>query len=378
MRNLVVAALAVTLANTGSAADITAKESGEWDEIVWSPEGSPAQTDIVHIGGGFTVSFSRGASPNLSRLFVGDNFGDLASGIGTLAINNGILTVNGNAAGAILVGHSDGSTGAINITGGTLRGVGTASGAGMQIGFGSSSTGSLTISDGVLLLANGVVVAYADNSTGSFTVSGGTVTVGTGVDAGPFNVGARLEVGGSTTATYKQTGGSVTVASNYFGVGHAGKSSQLMNSVAEITGGTFSGNVRVGRGGKVGGGHGGVLTIGSKAQISGRNEAWVVSGNGEIVFVMGPDETFSSVDLTSAETESALEFTQPGARLTIDGKALKPSMFSKPITLITFAEGKGATEMSKSNLDPIFSGFDKSLKPKLVWTETSLQLDLSR
>lgn len=383
MRSLPAVALAAALVLTdqavGQSVDKVAQESGEWNSITWQPE-QPAATDIVHIEGDFTVDFNAGNSPNFSRIYVGDSTGGLSSSNGTLVVSGGRLTVNANAAGAIIIGRGDGSTGTLNVTGGLLRGVGNLVGAGMQIGFGVQSTGSVNVSGGELQLASGVVIGYGDGSTGHFTISGGMVTVGNNEEGGSFNVGSRMLGGGASTATYRQTGGSMTVTNNYFRVGYAGAAGQMMNSTAEITGGEFHGSVLVGRQPslKTGGGEGGTLTIGAEARISGREQAWEVSGNGKIVFVLGANDKFQPVDLNSAAVEQALIFSQNGAKIVVDGSKFRPSGLSKPIPLIVFSSGKGPNDLSQSNVEFEYAGFDARLSPELEWTDTSLQLNFKR
>ncbi len=379
MKYILVAASAAAFAITAHAGEPVAQASGEWDAITWEPGGTPVAGDIVHIEGGFTVDYTGRSSPNFGRIYIGDNTGGLSSPDGTLNVSGGQITVNANAAGAFVISRSDNSVGTLNISGGTVRGVGNKTGAGMQIGFGMNSTGSVTISGGELRLASGVVVGFGDNSTGHFTLSDGTVSVGNNAEGGSFSVGGRNPES-SVTATYEQTGGSMTVMNNAFRIGYSGGVTQAIHATAKITGGSFNGTIVVGRQKNVkgGGGTGGVLTIGHAASVSGQGLAWEVSGNGELIFALGPNDSFNPVDLTPSSDVAALVFSQAGARLTIDGTALKPSMSHKPITLVKFAADKAPTELSLSNVTVSFNGFDKSFKPELVWTGTSLQVKVNR
>lgn len=379
MNCLRVVALAGVIAATGQAADQVAKESGDWNSIIWSPGAFPGAADIVHIEGGFSVNYTGGSSQNLSRIFVGDSTGGFTSPDGSLEVSGGVLTVNANAAAAFVIGLSDNSKGKLLISGGRLRGVGSANGAGMQIGVGANSTGSVIVSEGELQLASGVVVGYGDHSTGHFEVTDGAVTVANNADGHAFSICGRTP-GASSTGTYLQTGGSVAILHNTFRVGYAGGSDQSMDASAKILGGNFTGNVQVGRQSslRTGGGAGGTLTIGADAEVQGRDLAWEVSGNGTITFVLGPTGKFNAVDLTSVSADNALTFTQQGARLAVDGTNLKYSIMPKPVTLIRFADGKGPTDTSKSYLDFEFTGFDSRLSPELVWTGTSLQLEFAR
>ncbi len=377
MKCSLVAVLVAGLAGAASAAEQVAQGSGDWSSITWAPGPVPAAADVVHIEGGFTVNYRGDTSPSLGRLYVGDNAGGFSSLDGKLEISDGTLMLNANAAGAIIVARADGSNGAININGGSIKGVGVSNGTGLQIGFGFNSTGSVVVDGGDLELSGGVVIGYGGNSTGHFEVSNGNVTVSTNVEGQSFNVGGRAP--GSNTATYLQTGGSVTIANSAFRVGYAGATNQQINGSAKITGGTFVGNVQVGRQAslKVSTG-GGTLTIGSEADVSGRELAWEVSGDGKLIFILGAKDTFKAVDLTHATADNALVFPQEGARITVDGSALKSWDKLKPIVLLRYAAGKGPTPQSKSNVTFDYTGFDKRLTPALVWVDNSLQLKLSR
>lgn len=384
MKPLSAAVLAAALSLTGYASeqrtpiDQVTTDSGDWSTLNWTPGPNLGLYDMVHIEGGAVVDIGGGNLQAFGRLYIGDNSGGVSSADGTLNISAGRVTVNANAAGAFVIARADNSTGALNISGGLVRGMGNKSGAGMQVGFGAGSTGSITITGGELQLAGGVTLGYGDNSTAHFKISDGSVTAGNNEESGSFNIGGRIP-GASVTATYEQTGGSVTVVNNAFRVAYAGSAKQMMNATASITGGTFAANVLVGRQGSLssGGGTGGRLTIGHEADVSGQDQAWEVSGNGELIFELGPTASFRPVDLTRATSDFALIFSQSEARLTVNGAALKPGRY-EPITLIKFAAGKGPDDQSKGNVVVNLEGFDKQFSPELVWTDTSLDLKLSK
>lgn len=377
MKFHMVAVLAASLAVTAQAAEQVAQGSGDWSSISWTPGPKPEANDIVHIAGGFTVNYRGDASPSLSRLYIGDSAGGFPSLDGTLEITDGTLLLNTNAAGSIIVGRADGSHGTLNINGGSIKGVGGSNGTGLQIGFGFNTKASVTVNGGDLELSGGVVVGYGGNSVGHFEISNGTVTVANNAEGGSFQIGGRSP--GSITATYLQTGGSVTISHSAFRVGYAGASNQQMNAAAKITGGAFTGNVMVGRQASLKASTGsGTLTIGPAADISGRDQAWEVSGNGKLVFELGTNDVFKAVNLTHATGDSALIFSQKGAQITVDGTALPYSDRYQSIVLLQFAEGKGPTAQSKSNVALDYIGFDKRFAPTLVWTDQSLQLKLSR
>ncbi len=374
IRNLLLAAFSLAAAVIAQPADKVSRGDGLWNTITWSPTGTPIANDIVHIEDGFSVNYNTGTSPNFSRIYVGDNsFG--AGANGTLEVSGGILTVNANAAGAYIIGRSAGSTGTVNITGGTLRTTG-ASGGGLQLGFASGATGNLNISSGALTLTASAILGAADGATGNMTVSGGTVTTSTGTNNAIFYVGGRI-TSGSTVGTFEQTGGSINVNNNsaYFAVGYAG-ASQDISGTARLTGGNFSGNVRVGRQSGTTGTGSGSLIIGPNANVTGRNLAWDVSGNGNLEFALGSTTTFHAVDLTTVTASNALTFSEAGAKITVDGTSLVFSGAYAPVTFINFASGKGPDATSKSNVIFNYTGFDAGFTPTLLWKDTGLRLYL--
>lgn len=311
------------------------------------------------------------------------------------------------------MGRAASSIGTLNVTGGTVIGIGSTGGTGMQLGFGDNSQGNLNISAGELRLngsltagfgigttgnvvvsggtfisgsgtgsaSTGITLGAGAGSTGNMLVSGGTVTIGTGT-AGSQNlvVGGR-STGATTSGTFTQTGGTVTIggvlpvdSADYMAVGYSGASTQNIQGTAMLTGGSFTGNVRVGRASSVlSGGGTGTLLIGSAANVTGKTQAWEVGGTGEIIFELGADDTFNDVNLAAA-TGAALDFTQIGAKITIDGSNLVFSESYSPITLISFLSGHGPANVG--NVTFAYTGFDPQFAPELVWTPTSLQLNL--
>lgn len=381
---IIISTLVISLAGIANAQNIGANQSGNWNTgAIWTPAGPPIATAQVAIGGGFQVSYTTGSTPNLSLLYVGDPFNSLSAN-GTLNITGGTISLNSNNASAIRVGNSTNSVGVLNINGGSLIGNGNTSGPGLQVGFGANSTGTVNVTSGNLTIDNALVVGVGNGSTGSFNVSGGTVTLGiSGFNPSPsINIGNRAV--GSTTASYSQTAGTVLInngtdsTSSYFGIGYAGNNAHTMNSTASITGGNFTGNVRVGRQSNVTSGGGtGTLTIGSAANVSGREQAWELSGSGEIIFTLGANATFSAVNLTAATGSTAFDITQTGADITINGTSLAFSPNYGPISLITYASGKAPSLASQSNVAFNFIGFDSQFAtPTLTWTNTALVLNV--
>ncbi len=417
MKYLLVTASALALVATGQAAESVSVASGTWsDANIWSPAVAPVASGTVHIEGGYTVNFTSGNSGQLTRVYVGDSFGALPTGNnGTLTVSGGTMTSNSNAAGAYVVGRAANSIGTFNVTGGTVIGIGSTGGTGMQLGFGENSQGNLNISAGELRMNGAIGAGLGLGSTGSITVSGGTLIVGSGtgtastgitlgsgtsasgnmlVSGGTVAIGTgtagsqNLWVGGrstnaTTSGTFTQTAGTVTVggtlpvdSADYMLVGYSSSSNQNIQGTALLSGGSFTGNVRVGRASSVlTGGGTGTLIIGAAANVAGKTEAWEVSGTGEIIFQLGTTEAFNAVDLTAATT-LALLFSQDGAKITIDGTNLLYAESFDPITLMLFDSGKGPSELSKSNVDFFYENFAPGLFAELVWTDTSLQLNV--
>lgn len=373
LKPFLAAALVVGWASSARAQiDITSSANGNWSSpTTWTPQQTPVATDIVHVTGGFTVNYTSGSSGNMSRVYVGDQSSTNSSG--TLNVSGGVLSLNRNDASALSIGRSANSTGALNISGGAVL-VGTTATTGMQVAYGANSGGTVTITSGSLRVTNGVVVGAGDGSTGRFTVAGGTVDVFS-VNSGPFSIGNRV-ADTTTTGIYEQTAGVVTVHESYFGVGYAGGASQDMHASASITGGTFSANVRVGRASSVASGGGaGTLLIGSEANVSGRNESWLIGATGELILQLGENNSFNSINLGAATATTAMTFSA-GSKLTIDGSELVFSSIYPPITLITWADGKRPTTSGVPLVT--FTGFDPQFAtPTLVWGNTGLQLQLS-
>ncbi len=346
-------------------------QDGDWNTPATWDTAVPIANGQVFINGGFEVDYTTGISPILDRIYVGDDTATSTTS-GTLNVTGGTLTTDANTTGAVRIGNTATGTGTLNVSGGTLQTTGTGW---LNVGAAANSTGNVTLSGGIFNAAGSVVMASGDGANGSILVNGGQL-----IANGDIFVGRRIA--GTLNATFEQTSGSTDVVNdaNYLGVGYSGGATgatQIMNSTASITGGSFTGNVRVGRQDSLlSGGGTGTLTIGSAATVTGRGQAWELSGTGEIIFSLGVDDSFTGVDLTAANG-SAFDITQSGAIITVDGSNLAFSMGYSPISLMTYVDGSGPSLASIGNVTFNYTGFDPGFAPTLSFTDTSLQLNLN-
>ncbi len=364
--------------------DKVSRESGQWSSIAWdlwngsswAESVAPILNENVNIENGNSVVYSTGASPNFRRLYVGNNVSGGAAN-GSLEISGGTLTVNTNTAGAIVAALSDNSVGTISVTGGTLRGTGSSSGSGIQVGVGANSQGTFNLSgSGVVTLTQGVVLGLGNGATANMNVSGGSLATSV-TNVSSFYVGGRA-TGKTTNATYEQTAGTVTISNSgaVFAVGYAGID-QIVNASARITGGTLTGNVRIGRQIGTNGSGSGLLTIGPDATIIGSTGTWEIGATGELALELGSMLDFNALDLTASTASNALVFSEAGAKITIDGTNLVAAESYLPVNLINYVTGKGPTADSLTNLTVNYTGFADGLVPELTWTDTSLQLSVT-
>jgi hypothetical protein len=386
----------------------TATGSGDWDNPnLWDPAGVPdANTTDVFIPNGYTVDKSA-AGTSRARVKVGSN----ASG-GTLNISGGIISSASTSIGLHEVATAANSTGTINVTGGTLRTTSN-NGGGIRAGVGDNSSGFVNISSGTITATSGIHLGFGSNATGTMTVSGGTVNIATGTAAGilglnpisnpsnnpNFFVGGLISSAFNRNGVFEQTGGTVNVTDSvtiivpashednstsgdvevtaywYMGVGNAQAETNNPVGTATITGGSLTANVKVGRNSDLTtAGGSGSLTIGHGATVQGQSQAWEVSANGTLEFRLGANDSFNAVDLTTVTTAEAIMFTQAGATLQIDGSSLLFSSDYDPITLVSYASGKGPSLASLANVNYSFIGFEPGLTADLQWTDTALVL----
>lgn len=372
IKSLLASALVAGIGVSAQAADSTTVASGSWNNAaIWSAGGVPTGSGTATILNNFTVTQGSGAV-TAGRIFV-DN--------GTLNVAGGSATVSVNTINAIHIGRANNSSGLVTVTGGTFSaGNGSTTLAGISLGVGSLSSGTLSVSAGQVNSTLGIIIGSGSNSTGTLLVSGGTVSTGNGTGiTGSGTTNVNLFVGGrrssgSTSGYFQQTGGAVFVNNqSYFNVGSGATVDQVISGTAEIMNGRFDGNVRVGRENTSATSGNGVLRIASTADVNGLGQAWQLASNGEIIFQLGTTTAFSAVDLTGSEV--GLNIWEAGGKITIDGSSLILAESYSPITLMTFQTG-GVSALSQANAVFGYTGFDPLISHELVWTDTTLQLNL--
>ncbi len=191
----------------------------------------------------------------------GNDVGDLRlgyNGTGTLNIEEGGLFLN-ESGNWDRVGENGGSTGVINVDGGTFRVTGNT-----NLNIGQNGHGTFRQTSGITEAYR--IILAENNGTGVFDLQGGTVTLrsnlflggagggssGTGTaiatqTGGTLNIADALVVGlaGSHTATYTMTGGSINHTSSDITVGENGTGLFLIGADATVT--STSGQFMVGR-----------------------------------------------------------------------------------------------------------------------------------
>jgi len=144
------------------------------------------------------------------------------SGTGTFNQSGGVVTV----ADELVIGHNSTGNGTVNLSGGTLN-VSKDAGTGVYVGF--RGTGELAVSGTGQLSTQSVVSVGTDvGSIGTVTQTGGSISAhqviladAAGAQAtysmqgGTLNTTSHLYVGEADAATYSQTGGDVTVGSQF-------------------------------------------------------------------------------------------------------------------------------------------------------------------
>lgn len=371
LKSAVATVLAVGFAASAYAVDSTTIASGSWNSAAtWSAGGVPTGSGTATILNNFTVTQGAG-SVTSARIFV-DN--------GTLNVTGGAVTVNVNTINAVHIGRGNNTSGVLNVNGGTMTAGSGATLAGISLGVGTSSSGTMTVSSGLATTSLGMVVGAGSSATGTLLVSGGTLTTGNGTGiTGTGTTNVNLFVGGrrssgSTSGLYRQTGGTTLVNNqSYFNVGSGAALAHVTSGTAEILAGRFDGNVRVGRETTDVTSGNGVLRIAAAADVNGLQQAWQLASNGEIIFQLGTTTAFNAVDLTGSAV--GLNIWEAGGKITIDGSSFLVQESYSPITLMTFQSG-GVSALSQSNAVFGYTGFDPSISAQLVWTDTTLQLNL--
>ncbi len=363
-----------------------AVSSGGWDEpTTWDSSSVPTDNSVARIFDGYSVVKSEKGTSH-ARVNVGNH----AEG-GTLILSSGGINAANTMIGAHQVALGPQGRGLIHIDGGHFS-TSSEKGGGIQVGVGDYSSGHLRITSGTIVTTSGIHLGIGVDATGKMSIEGGDVYVATGTnsqlnrnDNANFFVGALVKSIHSRNGIFEQTGGSLTVTDGlrdvhyYFSVGNARNIENSPVGVATIKGGTLTANVKVGRDKDLAdAGGSGILTVGSRANVRGQSQAWEVGGNGTLEFQLGEGDDFNPVDLTTVTASQAILFTQPGARLQVDGSALPYSGFHDSIKLIEYKSGCGPSPSSLDHLEVDFVGFNSHFSPSLVWNDTALFLKLYR
>ncbi len=191
--------------------------SGQWEVAGnWTPNGTPSGIDSAYITNSGTVNVNGGITATSAYLRVGNGTGTT----GTLNINGGTL-VNDSA----FIGYATGSSGALNITSGTLQNTTT-------LNIGNSGSGTLVLNAGANVQAEAVLIGN------------GATGIGNAVVDGTWNNSGRLTIGNYGTGTLTVDAGSVQSALRVV-IGNRTNSHGTLNV---INGGVLSGNdeLRVG------------------------------------------------------------------------------------------------------------------------------------
>lgn len=235
--------------------------SGDGDSAQYGGTG-----EIVQSGSGSVVTFNEGNGGGGAGVWLGDVLtntpGSISGATGTYELEAGTLDIE---SGAFSVGESEGASGYLNQTGGTLT-----TGDTSNVLIGDSGTGYYNMSGGTATFQNGLSVGNNAGSQGIVNQTGGAVSF----------TGGSLNLN-QTTSVYNLYGGTLAVGgSGVTGAGQLNVSSGSLNTgtgTATGTGGTLTGNGSV-------------------------NATTVVSNNGMIA----PGSTAASVHTPGALTFSNL------------------------------------------------------------------------
>lgn len=369
-----VLALAMTVAPPGFTAPKVPAASGTWESLSWlsageAPAPAPTDGDDLYVANKQAVTFASGELAVRSLQIGTDGVGYAwltpEKTSGALIVSGGTLAISGPR---FRLGTAEGAKAVLDIRGGTIEQTDASAGGRMETGCAKGTTTLVKLAAGRLVVG-GMYLSRTEGSATEFVVSGGRLEI-TGTGGNPY---VALKGPGRTTAFFEQTGGTVTIGGNrmlFVGVGS--KAGEDAQGTVRLAGGVFRG--RIGVGGETGSG---TLIVGAAADIAvekaGGAVPLVIGKTGRIIFELGGSTAFTPVNLTGA-TRQALTIGQAGATLVVDGTKLPAGRDLAPITLLTFRKGCGPTKEQLINLRVGYTGFAKELKPALVWTPASLQL----
>ncbi len=245
-------------------------------------------TGLISQTGG-AANFSTGAGTN-NNLILG-NGGD---GVGTYNLSGGVLTIGNSAGGSLLIANATPATagkvtGILNISGtGDLE----APGFRVLVGNATGASATITMTNGVANLANGITLGNAAGSTTVLNVHGGSFIANNG--------DTLIANADGSTATVNQDGGDVELESggnnNWAFVGSGGTGNgtyNLSNGATLNVGNNFPhGNGRLVIARTAAGGKGTFNITGAGSTLNTGNDMDVDNG-GTGVFNQGPGTTVS-------------------------------------------------------------------------------------
>jgi hypothetical protein len=265
---------------------------------------TPTASDVVHVGGGGTASYSTPGTVSLQKLRVGHNTAAPANpGTGVVNLSNGAkidLTVGGS-------GGANASLWVGNVQNGTLNidGAGTSVTAArlVAIGYGNNvnRTGIINITNGGSLISTVGNVNLGDSNNNTNGVQGqlnvdGNVTV--------TSAGADLVIGlFAAKSSVTQTGGLISV-NDQVEVGGGSSTALNVGSSFSASGGTttLGGNFIVGGGASVGA----VMNLSGTAIVNTGNRVLIGSGTSSGVAVNHSGGTLNTtLDLRVGDTTAS-------------------------------------------------------------------------
>lgn len=254
-----------------------ALSAGSFGDATVSAGSWTSAADLYAGFGGTSVMTISGGTTSFGNAY----FGFSAGSSGTLNVSGGSISTSGS--GVAYFGYNGTST--VNVSGGTLS-----SGGDLYISYQNTATATLS---GTGTISTGSTLFVGFEGTGSLTVNGGTLTSGSGVigqttggtgtvtmNASVWNVTNDLIVGQTVggDGTLNLSTGNVSAARIFVGrlTGSTGEVNVSAGTLA--LGGTFpDGNLQVGNSGS------GTMTVsGGSVTAAGGNVGFAVGGNGSL------------------------------------------------------------------------------------------------
>jgi hypothetical protein len=212
--------------------------TGTWDTPGnWDLNRSPVTGDLGLVTNGGTITINS----SISAASTGVSLGNGTGTTGNLEITGGSLTT---ASDLRIGGNGNDGTGVATMSGGSI----SISPANLNVGFGpatnSAANGTFNISNGSLMVQNAAaIMAIGNRGTGTVNQTGGAVFArSTGATLSLLNLGRGNSNPIPSNGTYNLSGGSVTVASLTFGNGvFAGATNTFaLSGTGALTVGTIS------------------------------------------------------------------------------------------------------------------------------------------